>query len=336
MVTTTKTATKAPMTTKVVEKEAPAAKPVTKPVAKKVASAKKPVAKKPAPVVKSAAEPITKPVTKPVAKKVTPAKKPVAKKTPVKRPTPVVKPAETSVAKPTVAPVAKPAPISKPVAKKVAPAKKSVAKKVPAKKPVAKKVAPVAKPTIEKVAPVTASVNEKVVPTTTPVRRTIRKERNIFACYANAFKKYFDFKGRTSRWGYWSFVLVNFVISFILGILAIYFVPYLDTAYSLLVFIPGVALSFRRLHDVNKSGWWFGVPMFIMIVAAMLAVTSFFRTYVNPEYIDPNGLSMLQVAVSLIYSLAVLVSFCFLLYVFVLSFFKGTKGANKYGAEPAI
>ena len=255
MVTTTKTAAKAPATTKVVEKKAPAVKPAAKPVAKKVAPAKKPVSKK---------APAKKPAKKVVAKK------PVAKKV-------------VAVAKPVVAPVAKPAPVATPVAKKA-----------------------------------------------------FKKERNIFVCYANAFKKYFDFKGRTSRWGYWSFVGVNFVISFIFGALAVCCVPYIDTAYSLLVFIPGLAVSFRRLHDVNKSGWWVGVPMFFMIVAAILAMTSFFKVYVNPEYIDPSDISTTQIVASLSYSFIVLVSCCLLLYVFVLSFFKGTKGKNKYGEEPNV
>lgn len=81
--------------------------------------------------------------------------------------------------------------------------------------------------------------------------------------YKSAFKNYANFKDRTSRSGYWFFVLANllvsFAIGFILGLiagltgnLAISGLAYI---YSLVVFIPSLSIMVRRLHDVNKSGW---------------------------------------------------------------------------------
>ena len=30
----------------------------------------------------------------------------------------------------------------------------------------------------------------------------------------------------------------------------------LDSLFTLLILIPGLALGARRLHDIGKSGWW--------------------------------------------------------------------------------
>jgi uncharacterized membrane protein YhaH (DUF805 family) len=81
------------------------------------------------------------------------------------------------------------------------------------------------------------------------------------------FKKYFVIEGRASRSEYWYW----FLFVFILGL----FVDYLDALISgvpwleyenpygplaiiltVITFLPGLAVGVRRLHDVNKSGWW--------------------------------------------------------------------------------
>lgn len=77
-----------------------------------------------------------------------------------------------------------------------------------------------------------------------------------------AFKKFTQFEGRSTRSEYWYFALVNFVVSIILSTLGtkiesgtIGAIP--SMVYSLAVIIPSIALSVRRLHDTNRSGWWF-------------------------------------------------------------------------------
>jgi uncharacterized membrane protein YhaH (DUF805 family) len=72
---------------------------------------------------------------------------------------------------------------------------------------------------------------------------------------------YTNFKGRASRSEYWWFYLFCLVID--LGITALTTLSLgAETAelYSLLVnlilFIPGLAVAVRRLHDRDRSGWW--------------------------------------------------------------------------------
>ena len=74
-----------------------------------------------------------------------------------------------------------------------------------------------------------------------------------------AFKNYVNFNGRSRRSEFWWFYLFNFIIGFILYFLVLVvnqFFIYLLLLYWLIIFLPGLGLSIRRLHDIGKSGWY--------------------------------------------------------------------------------
>ena len=92
--------------------------------------------------------------------------------------------------------------------------------------------------------------------------------------YLTALKKYVQFNGRSRRSEYWYFTLFNVIISIILTVISLYTeVPYLDTAYSLAVLLPGLAVGIRRMHDVNKSGWFILIPIYNLILACREGTT---------------------------------------------------------------
>ncbi|MBD1913836.1 MULTISPECIES: DUF805 domain-containing protein [unclassified Leptolyngbya] len=81
--------------------------------------------------------------------------------------------------------------------------------------------------------------------------------------YLTALQKYAVISGRARRREYWYFVLFNFLISLGLGIIDGVLgltieggLGVLGGLYSLAVFIPGTAVTVRRLHDTGRSGWW--------------------------------------------------------------------------------
>ena len=82
--------------------------------------------------------------------------------------------------------------------------------------------------------------------------------------YILMWKNFFNFKDRTTVRGYWMAVLFNIIAFVILAVLMsisdIFGILY--GIYSLAVLIPSLSLSVRRLHDINKSGFW----IFITIV----------------------------------------------------------------------
>ncbi len=64
--------------------------------------------------------------------------------------------------------------------------------------------------------------------------------------------KYADFSGRASRSEYWWFFLFVFLAS--LGTSMIHEV--LGGIFALATLLPSIAVTARRLHDTNRSGWW--------------------------------------------------------------------------------
>ena len=80
-------------------------------------------------------------------------------------------------------------------------------------------------------------------------------------------KHYADFEGRVGRQAFWMFILINFIFSLIASALG-------DVAggvYSLAVLLPALAITTRRLHDIDKSGWW-QLLWFIPIIGWLILV----------------------------------------------------------------
>ncbi len=43
-------------------------------------------------------------------------------------------------------------------------------------------------------------------------------------------------------------------------------IPVVGGIFGLIIIIPGIAVAVRRLHDLNKSGWWLLAPYGIMLI----------------------------------------------------------------------
>jgi len=67
-----------------------------------------------------------------------------------------------------------------------------------------------------------------------------------------SFLKYAQFSGRSSRSEYWSWILFCFVLYF----LALIIDKRLALVLWIVFLVPSTSVTTRRLHDVNKSGWW--------------------------------------------------------------------------------
>lgn len=97
---------------------------------------------------------------------------------------------------------------------------------------------------------------------------------NMFDWYFKVvIKNFANFEGRARRKEYWYFILVNTIISFVLGLISGFSgltfgdSGILDTIYSLLVIVPSIAVGVRRMHDVGKSGWYLLIPLYNLILA---------------------------------------------------------------------
>ena len=157
-------------------------------------------------------------------------------------------------------------------------------------------------------------------------------------------KRYADFSGRSRRMEFWMWQLFQIIVYVGIAVLMMMFgggmmltsgdptamaaagggvliIGALYLIYILAVFIPSLAVAVRRLHDTNRTGWWILAPLapyVLVIVAGGMAVSS-------PDNVGAaGGLVMICMAAVLILSLVLLVFYLL----------EGTRGPNRYGADP--
>ncbi|MGL2965220.1 DUF805 domain-containing protein [Flavobacterium sp. XGLA_31] len=146
------------------------------------------------------------------------------------------------------------------------------------------------------------------------------------------FENYANFKGRARRSEYWYFTLANIIIAILTMIIDEVLhlkigssnSGVLNSLYSLLVFIPGLAVAVRRLHDIGKSGWLILLAYVVMIGAAgFMIATTFSGLMGGGAAVFGMGM-IVSVVVILAVAIWMLVLFCT----------EGTAGPNQYGADP--
>ena len=169
--------------------------------------------------------------------------------------------------------------------------------------------------------------------------------------FIKCWKHYADFKGRARRKEYWMFLLFNYIISFVFGIVYyigvmaqmlsnilnndscdmtsnIYAYMYVGTgwvfvifcimiAYSLAVLLPTLALMARRLHDIGKKGTW------LLLLLAPLP-------FLCILFLNMDSL-VLVIVMSII---TCIINFGLTVLYIVLGCIKGQIGENQYGPNP--
>ena len=97
--------------------------------------------------------------------------------------------------------------------------------------------------------------------------------------YLKVLKQYADFEGRARRKEYWMYTLFNMIallvaaiLDNVLGLTRSGFFGPVYGLYLLATFIPGLAVGVRRLHDVDRSGWWLLLAIIPLVGAIVLFV----------------------------------------------------------------
>ena len=106
----------------------------------------------------------------------------------------------------------------------------------------------------------------------------------------SAFNKYAVFEGRASRSEYWWFGLFvvecSVVLEIIEGVLfhkAMGQVGILGGLFSLAVLLPSLGVAVRRLHDVERSGWW------LLLALTGIGALVLLYWYVTRGTLGPNA-----------------------------------------------
>lgn len=168
------------------------------------------------------------------------------------------------------------------------------------------------------------------------------QEKSLWKYYVHAItRNYANFSGRARRREFWGFMLFHFLISYLLLIVGFIFFgsallhaikegsigsaltvissvlvcATLGLIYGLVVFLPQLALTVRRLHDRGLSGWWLLAPIGIMFVGAIII-----KVLETPEF------SVIVALANLGLSIWLFVQYCS----------DSEPGRNQYGENPKM
>ena len=142
-------------------------------------------------------------------------------------------------------------------------------------------------------------------------------------------KRCADFRGRSRRREYWLFALflliAYLVMAFTIGVSAAGvlsggvgasgfagatgIMALLFGLFLLAILIPALAVGVRRLHDIDRTGWWIVAPTALSVLSVILGGT---------------GLALILSLLSVVASITLLVFACL----------EGTRGPNRFGPDP--
>jgi len=111
--------------------------------------------------------------------------------------------------------------------------------------------------------------------------------------YTDVIKKYAVFNGRAARPEFWWFVLFNVIISAAIDIVVSAIAgrstgQAVDWLYSLVVLLPSLGVGIRRLHDTNRTGWWYLLAFIPFIGWIVLIVFLAMASDPGPNNYGPN------------------------------------------------
>lgn len=159
------------------------------------------------------------------------------------------------------------------------------------------------------------------------------QEMGFLEAVIQVFRKAFSFKGRARRTEYWYWTLFTILVNTIATIADGETDGVLAALAGLILFIPGLSVTVRRLHDIDRSGWWLGGYYFITIIATacliVWAVSNGVGNY--PDIPDSSNFTLKLMIAVLLYILAI-AAFGFIMLAWYCT--PGTIGSNKYGEDP--
>jgi uncharacterized membrane protein YhaH (DUF805 family) len=111
----------------------------------------------------------------------------------------------------------------------------------------------------------------------------------------SGFRNYVNFSGRAARSEYWYWVLFVVLLSIVAAILDNAVFPFTETpplsaVTSLILFLPGLAVGFRRLHDIDRTAWWV-LLVFTVLGSILLIVWACMKGTAGPNRFGPDPLA---------------------------------------------
>ena len=105
---------------------------------------------------------------------------------------------------------------------------------------------------------------------------------NFIEAVKTCLRNYAEFRGRATRPEFWWFMLFCALATTVVGIL---FGERASGAATLLLLLPALAVTARRLHDVGRSGWW---QLLILPIFMGIGLLVLLYWWVQPSQLEQN------------------------------------------------
>jgi uncharacterized membrane protein YhaH (DUF805 family) len=107
----------------------------------------------------------------------------------------------------------------------------------------------------------------------------------------SGFSNYVNFSGRASRSEYWFWILFYIIVLVVASVLdGVLGTGLFAPIASLGLFLPGLAVSVRRLHDLDKSGWFILIGLIPLVGFIILIVWYCTKGTPGPNRFGPDPL----------------------------------------------
>ena len=138
-------------------------------------------------------------------------------------------------------------------------------------------------------------------------------------------RRYAQFSGRARRAEFWWFILFGLIVAIVASVLDYMLgtprtggasgTGLIGGLVSLGFVIPQTAVTVRRLHDINRTGWWIAAPVAFVVPMAVLAIGT----------VAGLGIG---------FGIAAVLFFVMVIVTLVWNCTRGTDGPNRFGPDP--
>jgi len=117
---------------------------------------------------------------------------------------------------------------------------------------------------------------------------------NFGEAISSGFSNYVNFSDRACRSEYWWWFLFVLIVQVVTNIIdAVIGIQLTTVIFSLAVLVPGIALGVRRLHDLDRSGWWLLLGLIPLVGAIVLLIWFCTEGSEGPNRFGPDRLATL-------------------------------------------
>ncbi len=149
---------------------------------------------------------------------------------------------------------------------------------------------------------------------------------DLGAALKSATSKVLQFQGRARRSEYWWTILTVYVLSLLLS-------PFLTILGGLVLNLLTIPLTFRRLHDTGRSGWWWGMGIILKALFFFVFLYDVISIVINVSGWDYCGIDYWGLLASK-YLLFICLIGLYELVMIILCCLDSDKRANRYGESP--